>query len=110
MYTNFEIGTLLHKANTIEDFLFIQIELLENVDCYLQQFSADYFNFIGKYCMEAIPQLLKKSNPNLEKLACFHFFTTLFCDFNRFYKNGGASYFKLSVATIEEKLKSKVDI
>ena len=109
MYTNYEIGKILHKATTIEDFLCIQIELLENVDCYLQQFTADYFNFIGRYCMEAIPQLIEKKNPSLEKLACFHFFTTLFCDFNRFYKNGGASYFKMSVATIEDRLQNTVN-
>ena len=59
--------------------------------------------------MEAIPQLIEKKNPSLEKLACFHFFTTLFCDFNRFYKNGGASYFKMSAATIEDRLQNTVN-
>ena len=110
MYSNYEIGMILHKANTIDDFLLLQIEILENVDSYLQQFTVDYFNFIGIYCTKVIPQLIEKSNSSLEKLACFHFFTTLFCDFNRFYKNGGAVYFKNSVNSIEDRLKLTVNI
>ncbi|NHN25189.1 hypothetical protein FIA58_005805 [Flavobacterium jejuense] len=108
MYTNHEIGKILHKAETIDDFLSIQIELLENVEGYLQQFTADYFNFIGVYCMEAIPRLIEKLGNQIDKLACFHFLTTLFYDFKRFYKEGGATYFKTSVASIEDKLKSIV--
>ncbi|VXB56715.1 conserved hypothetical protein [Flavobacterium sp. 9AF] len=108
MYTNHEIGEILHRAKTIEDFLFIQIEILENIDCYLKQFKIDYFNFIGAYCMKAIPHLLLQIGENLNKLACFHFLTTLFFDFERFYKIGGACYFKISVASIEDKLKSTI--
>lgn len=109
MYTNHEIGKILHKAATIEDFLSIQIEILENVDSYLKQFTPDYFNFIGVFCTEAIPKLIEKLVYEIDKLASFHFLTMLFCDFERFYKNGGALYFKNSVASIEDKLKNAVN-
>ncbi|WP_130735448.1 hypothetical protein [Flavobacterium sp. J27] len=108
MYTNHEIGKILHGANTIEDFLFIQIEILENIDCYLKQFKKEYFGFIGRFCMEAIPKLIENVEHNLNQLACFHFLTTLFFDFERFYKIGGSHYFKMSVASIEDKLKNSV--
>lgn len=104
MYTNQEIGRILHKATTIDDFLSIQIELLENVDSYLKQFTPDYFNFIGVFCTEAIPKLLQKPVGEMEKLASFHFLTMLFCDFEQFYKHGGALYFKNTAASIEDKL------
>ncbi len=108
MYTNHEIGKILHEATTIDDFLHIQIEILENVEGYLKQFTSDYFNFIGVFCMEAVPKLLLEMIDQMEKLASFHFLTMLFYDFEMFYKNGGALYFKNSVASIEEKLSNTV--
>lgn len=108
MYTNHEIGRILHEAKTIDDFLKIQIEILENVDSYLQQLTPNYFNFIGVVCTEAIPQVLQELVVDMEKLASFHFLTMLCCDFQQFYKNGGALYFKNSVASIEDKLRNTI--
>lgn len=110
MYTNHEIGKILHEAKSIDDFLNIQIEILENVDGYLHQFTPDYFTFIGVFCTEAIPKLLQRLTDGMEKLAAFHFLTMLFCDFDRFYKNGGALYFKNSVASMEDKLRNTIKI
>lgn len=106
MYTKNEIGVLLHKSETIDDFLIIQTEILENVDYYLEQFSVDYFYFIGVYAIEAITRLLEKLGNQMQKLACFHFFTTLFHDFERFYNIGGALYFKNSVLSMEDKFRN----
>ena len=108
MYTNTEIGKILHGGKSIDDFLIIQIEILENVDRYLQQFSSDYFNFIGVYCMESVPKLLDQVVVEMDKLASFHFLTMLFYDFDLFYENGGALYFKNSVASIEDKLRNTI--
>lgn len=108
MYSTHEIGKILDRASSIDDFLSIQIEILENVEGYLKQFTSDYFNFIGEFCMKAVPALIKEVVNQMDKLASFHFMTMLFFDFEKFYKNGGAIYFKNSVATIEEKLKKTV--
>ncbi|WP_445711747.1 hypothetical protein [Flavobacterium sp.] len=109
MYTNHEIGKILDRASNIDDFLYIQIELLENVEGYLKQFTSDYFNFIGEFCMKSVPILIEKVADQMDKLASFHFMTMLFYDFEKFYKNGGAIYFKNSVASIEEKLRKAVN-
>ena len=109
MYTTKEIGKILHDANTVDDFLKIQIEILENVDTYLKQFPPSYFNFIGIFCMDAVPKLVSQKIVEMKKLASFHFLTMLFCDFELFYENGGALYFKNSVASIEDKLRNTIN-
>ena len=110
MYTKNEIGMLLHRAVTIDDFLSIQTEILENVDHYLKEFPVDYFYFIGVYSIEAIPRLIEHLGNQMEKLACFHFFTTLFHDFERFYNIGGALYFKNSVRSMEDKFRNTANL
>lgn len=107
MYTNNEIGRILHNATTLDEFINLQIEILENADEYLKQIPVQYFNFIGVYCIESVPRLIDETKVGMDELASFHFFSMLFYDFETFYKIGGAAYFKNSVCSIECKLNKK---